>query len=255
MRFPPMEYMERIIGSSDWSLIPYINKRVSQRDQVVQIPYYFTANNTFRLYNNVLVPNQAPTTPSQFNVQLAYANGTINAQFDAKAASKVWSDAVHNLTDALSANFTDGFNLLMEYDSYSVRGYLLTQGYSDAEIDWLETINDATGHYDMYSMSQSVLEEWVFTSTGSDGWTAINGGMDMIIKGMNLIIENKPKLHSRVTAITPGLADGTLNIVVNGTENPYAHVISTVPLGALQAINMTGLDLNYFQGQSIRSLK
>lgn len=254
MRFPPMDYMERVIGSEDWSLIPYINERVSQKDQVVQIPYYFTANNTFRLYNDVSVPGQAPTTPNTFDIQLSYANGSIDADFDAKAASQVFAGAVQNLTDALQANFTDGFNLLMEYDSYSVRGYLLTQGYTDAEIDWMETINDATGHYDMYSMSQSVLEQWVFTSTGTNGWTAINGGMDMLTKGMELIIKNKPQLDSRVTDITP-CADGSLNIVVNETEHPYAHVISTVPLGALQAINMTGLGLDYFQKQSIRSLK
>ncbi|KUI69395.1 hypothetical protein VM1G_04950 [Cytospora mali] len=253
MRFPPLPYMDRVIGSANWSLIPYINERVSQSDQVVQIPYYFTANNTFRKYNGVLVPGQTSTSPSVFNVQLSYPNGTVETKFDEEAASTVWSNLVQNMTAALSANFTSGFNLLMEYDSLSVRGYLLSQGFTNAEIDWLETLNDATGHYSM-SMSQCVLDEWIFTSAGTDGWTAINGGMDMLTKGMSLIIKNKPILNSRVTGITPNATDGTLNVVVNGTDKPYAHVISTVPLGALQAINMTGLELDYFQQQAVRSL-
>lgn len=53
MRFPPMPYMDRVIGDKPWSLIPYINQRVSDRDKVVQKPYIFTANNTFRRYNDI----------------------------------------------------------------------------------------------------------------------------------------------------------------------------------------------------------
>ncbi|KAK7728877.1 hypothetical protein SLS53_009340 [Cytospora paraplurivora] len=118
----------------------------------------------------------------------------------------------------------------MEYDSYSVREYLLTQGSKNAEIDWLEVLIDATGHYDAMSMSQSVLEEWIFTSADINKWTAINGGMDMITKGLSPIVKNKPIIDSRVTAITSNAADGTLNITVNTTTKPYAYVISTVPL-------------------------
>lgn len=255
MRFPPMSYMDRVVGSANWSLIPYINARVPSKNQVTQIPYIFAAPNTFRKVNGVLAPGQAPTSPARFNVQLPYANGTVDAKFDAEVASTVWSQAIQQLTAALSANFTTGFNLLMEYDSYSVREYLLTQGFTNAEIDWLEALNDATGHYDAMSMSQSVLEEWIFTSADINKWTAINGGMDMLTKGMSLIVKNKPILDSRVTAITSNAADGTLNIVVNGTTKPYAHVISTAPLGALQAIDLTGLNLDYFQTQAIRKLR
>jgi monoamine oxidase len=242
--------MDRVIGDQPWSLIPYINARVSQRDQVVKKKYIFKANNTFRLYNGVtaLIQDPASASPARYNVPIA------NTTFDTMSASDVWADQVKNLTAALSANFLDGFDKLMKYDSMSVRDFLLTNGFDNSEVDWMETMNDATGHYDMYSMSQAVLEQWIFDSADINNWSLINGGCDMLTKGMNLVIKNKPVMHNRVTDILKN-ADGTLKVLVNHTqEYNYAHVISTVPLGALQIINTTSLNLSYFQNTAIRML-
>lgn len=251
MRFPPMPYMDRVIGNESWSLIPYINERVSKRDQVVQKHYIFKADNTFRRFNDITAFHQDPKSesPDRYDVPI------FNETFDALSASAVLNQQTKMLTDALSENFEAGFNLLMEYDSMSVRQFLFSKGFTNSEIEWIETMNDATGHYDISSMSQSVLEDWIFNSADIDGWTLINGGMDMLTKGMNLIVENKPTLHNRVTDIKKK-SDGTLNVLINGTEEyNYAHVISTVPLGALQAINTTELELSYYQNLAIRTLK
>ncbi|KAK2040867.1 L-amino acid oxidase [Colletotrichum somersetense] len=250
MRFPPMPYMDRIIGNKSWSLIPYINQRVPENNKVVQKHYIFRTDNTFRRFNGVtsLLQDTSSASPDRYGVPL------FNSTFNAQSAGDLWRNQVKFMTDSLSADFTSGFNLLMEYDSKTVRGFLLDQGLSNSEIDWLETVNDATGHYDMMSMSQAVLEQWIFDSADIDKWTLINGGMDMLTKGMNLIVKNKPVLRNRVTDIKKNV-DGTLKIVVNGTqEYSYAYVISTVPLGALQAINMTELDLSYFENNAIRTL-
>ncbi|KAK1580061.1 L-amino acid oxidase [Colletotrichum navitas] len=250
MRFPPMPYMDRIIGNKSWSLIPYINQRVPENNKVVQKHYIFRTDNTFRRFNGVtsLLQDTSSASPDRYGVPL------FNSTFNAQSAGDLWRNQVKSMTDSLSADFTSGFNLLMEYDSKTVRGFLLDQGFSNSEIDWLETVNDATGHYDMMSMSQAVLEQWIFDSADIDKWTLINGGMDMLTKGMNLVVKNKPVLRNRVTDIRKN-TDGTLKIVVNGTqEYSYAHVISTVPLGALQAINMTELDLSYFENNAIRTL-
>lgn len=255
MRFPPMAYMDRIIGSQNWSLIPFINERVSETDQIVQIPYIFTAPNTLRKYNDVTTLNQDPDSPDEFDVQLWRA-GAQDTNFNVLNASAMYEEPIQFLIDAMSANFTDGFNLLLKYDALSVRNFFQQQGYSDPEIDWLETLNDATDHFDWASATEQFMDEWIFSSANISEWTTINGGLSMIIKGMNLVIKNKPALHNRVTEIKPNGADGTLKLVVNGTEEyDYAHVISTVPLGALQAINMTGLDLDYFQKNAIRRLQ
>jgi hypothetical protein len=243
--------MDRVIGDKSWSLIPYINQRVSDRDKVVQKHYIFTANNTFRRYNGMtsLIQDPASASARRYDVPL------FNATFDVLSASQVWADQVKAMTDALSADFDAGFNLLMEYDSMSARQFLLKKGFTNNGIDWMETVNDATGNYDTYSMSQAVMEEWMFYSADINKWTLINGGMDMLTKGMNLILKNKPVLNHRVTSINKNSNKG-LKIVVHDTEEyDYAHVISTVPLGALQIINMTELDLGYYQKTAFRTLK
>ncbi|TDZ99586.1 putative bifunctional amine oxidase [Colletotrichum sidae] len=250
MRFPPMPYMDRIIGNKSWSLIPYINSRVSERDQVVKKHYIFKTDNTFLHYNGITALNQDPNSgsPARYNVPI------FNTTFDELSAGSIWKAEVQSMTASLTADFTTGFNQLMKYDSVTVREFLLDQNYTNSEIDWMETINDATGHYDMYSMSQAVMEQWIFDSADINDWSLINGGMDMLTKGMNLIVKNKPVLRNRVTDIRKK-SDGTLKVLVNGThEYEYAHVISTVPLGALQVINTTELDLNYFQNTAIRTL-
>lgn len=77
----------------------------------------------------------------------------------------------------------------------------------------------------------------------------------MLTKGMTLVLKNKPKMHNKVTDIRTG-DKSTLKVIVNHTvEYKYSHVISTVPLGPLQAINMTELKLGYFMNNGIRTLK
>lgn len=291
MRFPPMTpgYMERVIGTQNWSLIPYINSHpsVSKKDQVVQIPYVFRTNSTFRLFNNVLAFNNDSTSPDQFLVELMRDNSS--DPLNALGASNVFSQATQTFMQVLNDTngdlSTEGWNNLMKFDSLSVRGYLLTQGFTMDEIDWLETINDATGHYDSkllfdssqlraahgglfhirpntaeltetpYSVPQAVMEEWVFASTSIDNWTCIRGGMDMLTKGMALVLKNKHRMGNKVTKIRPG-KKGSLRVIANHTvEYKYSHVISTVPLGPLQAIDMTELELGYFRNNAIRTLK
>jgi phytoene dehydrogenase-like protein len=247
-----MPYMDRIIGSKSNNLISYINARVSTKDQVNQIPYLFTSNYTFRRFNDIIVYNQVPPTANVFNASIS-TDGTVDPYFATLDPSVVWGRVTKTLTDALTKNFLDGFNLLMNYDSQSIRAHLLAGGFTDQQIDWMETIDDATDHYDMYSMSQGVLEQWIFTQSGTN-WTCINGGMDRIISGMIKIIKKRVAFNSKVTAIAPGSGNG-LRVTINGNRiKEYAHVISTLPLGALQVVDLTQLDIGYKQRNAIRKL-
>lgn len=249
MRFPPMAYMDRVIGSQSCALIPYINSHIADDSPSVdQIHYIFAANNTLRKFNGVTALNQQGTSPALFGVDLG------DSTFDHEDIGDLWKTKVAGLAAGLSIDFTNGFNQLMDLDKFTAREWLREQGFTMGQIDWMETINDATGHYDMYAMSQAVLEEWIFTSTDINNWTAINGGMGKLIDGMYEVVKNKPMMSSRVTEITKN-ADDTLSLTVNGATQDYAHIISTVPLGALQAINTTGLNLTYFQQSAIRELQ
>jgi monoamine oxidase len=255
MRFPGMDWMDRVIGPENNSLVQYINAHLKPTDEPVKtIPYIFQTDNTFRLFNDKLVYNQATPSADTFEV-LVSEGGTINNDtFAAMSPGTVFGTALNDLVQALTADFDTGFNKLMEYDQVSVRQYLLSQGYSPQQVDWLEAINDATMHYDTMSLSQGVIEEWIFSDAPLDSWLAVDGGMDRITDGMVKIISKSVLTSRRVTAIKP-TPDGSLTAVVNGTEERnYAHVINTVPLGAMHVMDMTELDLGYRKKLAIRKL-
>ncbi|KAJ6784854.1 hypothetical protein PWT90_10295 [Aphanocladium album] len=256
MRLPGINWMGRVIGKSNNSLITYINSKLKPGHQPIKlIPYIFQANNTFRLYNDRLVYNQITPSAENFNV-LTSEGGTINnTVFASMSPGTIFNDAVDDIVQSLNVDFTTGFNKLMEYDNLSVRQYLLTKGYSTQEIDWLEAINEATTHYDTYSLGQAVIEQWIFSETPSGSWSNVEGGMDRLIDGMTKVIHKTVETKKRVTAIQPA-GKGNLKVVINGAEKRvYDHVINTAPLGAMQVMDMSKLNLNYRKKHAIRRLQ
>jgi hypothetical protein len=107
-----------------------------------------------------LVYNQATTSPTTFKV-LSSKGGPIpdNDSFATMSASSALDDALRDLIAAFNNGFDAGFNNLMQYDGISLRTYLLSKGYTGPEIDWMETIDDATTHFDSYALSQAVMEQ------------------------------------------------------------------------------------------------
>ena len=256
MRFPGMDHMSRIIGTANNSLIPYLNAQLDAEDRINLIPYIFQAENTFRLFNNKLVLNQVIPSAQTFDV-LVSEGGTIpNDTFAALSPGEVFKGAVDDLIEALSKDFDSGFDMLLQYDNVSVRQYLLQQGYSPQQIDWIETIADATTHYDTYALSEAVLEQWIFTEAPLDSWVCVEGGTDRITTAMAKVLGNLVETGKRVTGMKPADDDGSLTVVINGEEErTYDHVINTVPLGAMQAMDMTELDLPYRKTLAIRKLQ
>jgi len=256
MRFPGMAWMDRVIGTQNTSLVSYINAKVNSTvDKVNLVPYYYQSNNTFRLYNDKLVYNQVTPSADTFGV-LTSEGGTIpNSTFSAMSSGTIFDDAIKGVLKALEKDFDTGFDKLMEYDQLSVRAYLLKKGYTSPQIDWLETIDDATEHYDCNSLSQATLEAWIFDASSLDSWKCVEGGMDRIINGMVKILKNQVLTSKRVTGLKPG-SNGSVTVVVNGTEERnYAHVINTAPLGVVQTMDMTALNLDYSKTSAIRQLR
>lgn len=168
MRFPGLSWMDRVIGKQENSMVSYINRNVPKSDQITMIPYVFATNNTFLRYNNILLQKQDNLTGDPFQVGIL-KGGNIDDDFAVQSPAQVLEDKFKEFMDALSEDFDDGFDYLMEYDSISVRQYFLEMGYSHQEIDWLETTNDATNHYDL-SLSQTILEEWIFDAAPLSSW-------------------------------------------------------------------------------------
>jgi Flavin containing amine oxidoreductase len=256
MRFPGMPWMDRVIGGENYSIVSYVNSKVPQEDQIQMIPYIFTANNTYRLFNNRLVYNQVPASAATFDV-LSSEGGPIpnNDQLATLSAGVVLDQALADLIAAFNNGFDEGFDNLMKYDGMSLRAYLVKQGYSAEDIDWMETIDDATTHYDAYSLSQAVLEQWIFNSASLDSWTSVEGGMDRITYGMTKTLKNQPLLNKPVIALE-GSSDELVTAVIRGGEQrTYTHVINTVPLGVMQNMDMSTLDLDYNKTFAIRKLQ
>ena len=248
--------MDRVIGSENYSIVSYVNSKVSPEDHIKLIPYIFTANKTYRLFNNQLVHNQATTSPATFKV-LASDGGPIpdNDRIATMSAGTVLDDALADLIAAFNNGFDAGFDNLMQYDGISLRTYLLQKGYTAQEIDWMETIDDATTHFDAYALSQAVLEQWIFNSAPIDSWTAVEGGMDRITYQMTKTLQNQPNLRKPVKALV-GNPDGSVTTVIEGGEKrTYAHVINTVPLGVMQNMDMSTLVLDYNKTFAIRKLQ
>lgn len=256
MRFPGMAWMDRVIGKTNSSLVSYINSKLKPGyPPIKMIPYIYQANNTFRLFNDKLVYNQIAPSADTFDILVSQGGTINNTAFAALSPNTVFDDAVSDIVESLKVDFTTGFNKLMQYDNLSVRQYLLTKGYSSQEIDWLETINEATTHYDTYSLGQAVIEQWVFSESPLDSWLSVEGGMDRLIDGMVKIIRKSVETKKRVTAIKPAGTSG-LSVIINGAEKRvYDHVINTVPLGAMQAMDMTELQLDYRKKHAIRRLQ
>ncbi len=248
--------MDRVIGSENNSLINFVNSKVSGRDTIEMIPYIFTTDNTYRYYNGVLEQMQTPLEGDPFGVNISDA-GTVPDAFAVLSPSKVWSGVLKPLTDALSNNFDDGFNKLMEFDSISVRQYFRQLNYTDAEIDWLETMEDATGHYDQ-ALSQMVLEQWVFAQAPLDSWLTVEGGLSRIINGMVKSLQNPISLNKCVTKISsspqPEDDESLAVYTYDNSTYVYDHVINTVPLGAMQIMDMNSLNLAYGKKLAIRKL-
>jgi len=256
MRLPDLAWMDRVMGTQNNSLISYINTRVQQEDKVKLIPYAFQANNTFRLYNDKLIMNQFMPSAAAFGV-LTSEGGTIAPKSRVATMSPyaALDGALKDLLRALDKDFDTGFNKLMEYDMKSVRQYLTEKGFSTEDIDWLETVNEATEHYDTFSLSQLTLEQWIFDDAPVDRWQCVEGGFDRIVNGLVKILRNPVLTSKRVTGLKPGPDTSVVVLIEGKQQRRYAHVINTPPLGVVQHMDLSGLHLNYQKKLAIRKLR
>ncbi|KAI9653039.1 MAG: hypothetical protein M1831_006246 [Alyxoria varia] len=151
-----------------------------------------------------------------------------------------------------------GWKNLMEHgDAYSVRQYL-RKFYDDNVIDWLETYNYGNRWYDQ-AFSECVLEDLDFNH--NKPWFAVEGGSQEAAHLMRKKIEaggKKPiSFGKSVTAMH--YVDGShdeMEVSVHGEAQPrkYDAVFNSAPLGSMQRMDLTGLNLNWGTKKAIRSL-
>ena len=156
-----------------------------------------------------------------------------------------------------------GWDFLLKFgDSYSVRQWM-SKLYDYNTTEWLETYSYGTSWYDA-ALSEMVLEEVNFSAPLNDWW-CVEGGSQEIAKRMAVKIKKKEAFQfnkrivkmDRVTDKHKQGADGvTIRLEVEGEKSAreYDAVFNSAPLGAMQRMDLRGLNLNWGTKQAIRSL-
>ncbi|KAI9895059.1 MAG: hypothetical protein M1814_000284 [Vezdaea aestivalis] len=253
MRIPNIQYMARLIGNYSSSLVNYLNDHIGDDDHLELIPYIYRNDAAFYYYNGVRKHLDDPLTSNAFGILTANGtSGGISAEFASKDPFSFTEEITSNFTAAMSSNLSTGFAELAEYDGKSTRQFFSTaKGLSPAEIDWLETINDATGHYDL-GLPQMIFDEWLFDSV-STPWLTIDGGMSRLTKALMAVIKQPVQFNRIVVSISQ--PNDKINVKTSdGNISEFDHVISTVPLGALQMIDTSDLDIPFEQVSAIRTV-
>lgn len=157
-----------------------------------------------------------------------------------------------------------GWDFLLKFgDSYSVQQWM-SKLYDYNTTEWLETYSYGTSWYNA-ALTEMVLEEINFNAPLKDWW-CVEGGSQEIAKRMAHKIKNQEafqfnkrvvKMDRRVEDQVKKGADGVkICLEVEGEESPreYDAVFNSAPLGAMQRMDLRGLNLNWGTKQAIRSL-
>lgn len=245
MRIPDTPFMDRLISNSSTSLINYLNSNVSPANQLNLIPYILSTDANNHYYNGILRSAEASQTGDPFKTNLP--------AFQSASPTTIWNGLFASFVQTLQGSLTLGFQRLTD-SALSVREYLTSQGLQRTEVDWLETFLDGTGHFD-YDLAEVVLEDWVFGS--ATDWVTVEGGMSRLISAMESLLKT-PVVHSQHVTSLSQYGNGTDETVTVGTSEGiirrYDHVINTVPLGAMQMMDMNGLNLPYEKTSAIRMI-
>ena len=170
MRFPNIPTMARVIG--DPKTVPFSLRAKLGADMQVQ-PYYLSDvdMNNLNYYNGKRLRNSELATKPPPNDPFAFGQrqgGVLDEYYvtDPYQAPDVWiSTPFGKLKDLLAkASFAEGFQKVLNLDTYSTRQYLMQQCRDDQEraytsdlVDYLETMNSATGLYDE-ALTESIMD-------------------------------------------------------------------------------------------------
>ncbi|KAK7691011.1 hypothetical protein QCA50_006114 [Cerrena zonata] len=282
MRFPKIPFMDQVFD---------LFKRIKIEDLL--IPYTFHHPNNLLCYNlrGPVTREVAAQTVDYFHVSVSNG-GTVPDRY-AQEQPKDWIDRIYDPFKCLFAKmntvdpsqrwkaFREAWMELTKYEHLSTRGYMLAgkegkaedapDPYPESVVHWLETMDSGTGLYDkafVESVMGSLDFDWPFPehnphpSVESPSWYCIDGGADHMIREMacKLSKQSKPKTNQTVVKIEQSEDPKGMKVTIRDDQGgldtrEYAQVISTVPLGCLQTIDIDRAGLTYSQREAIRSLQ
>ncbi|KDR66559.1 hypothetical protein GALMADRAFT_147787 [Galerina marginata CBS 339.88] len=228
--------------------------------------------------------NRGPVPEEYITKQFTKSNGQ-----NVYGVEACFASAFEPFKDVLAQDNDAGWDLLMKYDEFSTRSFLLQIiGYPPAVVEWIEMWHGGTGAFRggfvqevMYSFHRDYPSNYArpinnidrltprFTQNGikmkieDADWWCIEGGSEVLSNAMHATLKTKALYSHRVTSIAASEAGEnrpqTMKIAVAGhpeiSARQYSHVISTVPLSCLRMINLDDCGLDYQQKTALRALE
>lgn len=253
MRYPRIKIMDRTFD-------------LFKRLDVPLIPYFLDDGSvkTPSRYNDV-VSIQGETPPvdnDTYKVSISNGGSVPDATIK-KGVGTILDEAFGPYKEAMQNDWTTGFYKLLKEDNYSTRQYLrerMNPGYDFFSIQWMETINTASGLFDQ-AFSESVIDSFDFDAPGGhEEWTCILGGTGLVSEAMQQRIKGRIERNKRVHNVFidhNDLNDANMRVKCSDEptpRDPYVTVFNTTSLGCLQRMDLTGLDLHPTQKDAIRVL-
>ncbi|PVH93300.1 hypothetical protein DM02DRAFT_541807 [Periconia macrospinosa] len=244
------------------------------------IPYYLNGPNQVTLFNGVPVSNAKGLSADMFGITglspeyilLPFCSSQANSHsISSQIADDIMNHAIHEFTDVYYKRGPEAFWKLLtqEGDAYSVRHFLARAIplVDHPTIEFLETLKYGKGWYDQ-SFTELVLQSLDHESQEAEvKWWCVEGGAQEIAKNMAASLKQTSalKFDKRVTAMSyidhdnDGEKTGPFDKVevkVDGERTPriYDAVFNSVPLGAMEHMQLEGLNLNWGTKQAIRNL-
>ncbi|KAF4445855.1 L-amino acid oxidase [Fusarium austroafricanum] len=250
MRFPESPLMKRLFDL--FKEIGVEKAPKYERPRVGQlVPYYLNDKKQPAFYNGRRVVGKADPTANDFLIT------GLPPEISGQGAVSLINSKIKEFTKVYRDGRAEEFwnKLLTEADPYSVRQYLTNLNYDYNTIEFLETLNYGNRWYDQ-AASEMILEALDFEPNAE--WWCVEGGAQQIARKMQQKIKHNQAIQfgKTVTALSYDDEKKKIAVTVRGEKTPktYDAVFNSAPLGAMQHMQLEGLNLNWGAKQAIRSL-
>ncbi|EPS35324.1 hypothetical protein H072_11316 [Dactylellina haptotyla CBS 200.50] len=177
-------------------------------------------------------------------------------------------------------NFHVGYEVLMKYESFSVREFLTRICKFDFyTINWLETSDAGTGWFDL-AFTEAVIESFTFdtpplyvkegstqtsentTLTPETNWYCVEGGTGEVIRRLNDKVSGEPEYNRVVIGMKlnrDAISENEkMEVYLKGDSHQprkYHTVINTTTLGCASRMDLQHVELQTGQKAAIRMLR
>ena len=244
MRLPCIEAHQPV-----FTLIEYLNKQFPE-DPIELIDFNYLSPEANRVYVNGTKQKNGSVMSVEYATKHCSELGFLEEFADGDTASKLYSDAMKPVADALAEDFE---RALKKYGAISVRDYFLKElGWSDEKINYVEVMCFQTGAFRLGLLDTFFLDG---ACSHPKTWKTIQGGMSKLpelcaedIKKKGGVVLLNAKVES-LTAQANGVRIGYSQPKRNQLEHDnFDAVILAIPPWCVRMMperSRFGADLEY----------